>query len=359
MAARKSATARKVTPEVVVAPAAETNQLGTLVSIPISRVDFDSFPNCRTGNWVEGVSSAVQDSGTSYTELYESIEIKGQIDPITVRPKANPKKGGPDLECIKGFRRGRAVKTIGEKKGNLNPEIKVIIKQLNDLEAAEENTFENTARDNLKPSDLAFAAHNLLNRYRAAGVPMSINQLAQRMGKNQSYMNQLVGIVEKVPEIATMWRGAAVEIPVMVMSQVARKAAPGAPGEVVDGNAPMKAFELAKLGKLDPKSGKPKVDRAPTTAAASAKALVEKQANLLGRLKALGHVTIRKDKEDGMWSTALLGVLGVKTGELTPEDTAATVAAGKAAYDLAIKATRDAQAKAKVQTTEDDESEES
>jgi len=340
-------------------PAVVGNQLGSLQIVKLTRIDADSFPNCRTGDWHNTTSSTVQDSGTSFPELTESIEIKGQIDPITVRPKANPKKGGPDLECIKGFRRLRAVKILGEKRGDTNPDVKVIIKVLNDLEAAEENTFENTARDNLKPADLAYAAHNLLMRYRAAGVTMSINQIAQRMGKNQSYMNQLVNIVDKVPAIATQWRDAAVDIPVMVMAQVAKKALPPAPGEVVDGNAPTKAFELAKQGKLDPKTGKEKTERGPTPPAATAKALVERNGNLLGRLKAMGFVTIRKDKEADMWTPALLLVLGVKTSDLTLEDQAATVAAGKDAYEKAIKATQEAQAKSKVKSTEDDESEES
>lgn len=323
-------------------------ETGTLAVIPLSLVDFDSFPNCRSEGW-QGAETGNQEGGTTYKELKDSIESSGQKDPITVRIKANPKKGTPPYECVKGYRRGKAIAEIAEKAGNPNPTIKVIVKELTDLEAEEENVFENTARDNLSAPDVAFAAYNLLQRYKAQGVNMSVNQLATRMGKNQSYLNMLVKIVNDDATIAQKWRTAPVSVPVKTIASVAKL------DVAADPEARNKAFELAKQGKWNPKTNKPIGSTEPPSAKKTAIAAVKRNANMLGRMAALGFLGI-KPKYKETWTGPMVVELGVeKWNDLKPEEQTEVCRAGLAAYDEAFSAMKEAQHKAKVASEESGE----
>lgn len=355
--ASRNATARKSSRN---SSAAETpvqlvqvtdKELGTLATIPLALVDFKSFPNCRSSGW-EGAETGNQEGGTTYKELKDSIEAGGQKDPITVRIKANPAKGTPPYECVKGYRRGTAIGEIAEKAGIVNPTIKVIVKELTDLEAAEENVFENTARDNLSAADTAFAAYGLLQRYKAQGVPMSVNQLATRMGKSQPYLNMLVKIVADDTKVATMWReNKTVQIPVKTMASVAKL------DVAADPEARTKAFELAKVGKWNPKTSKPAAaPPSPPTPKKTALQAVKKGANMLGRMTALGFIGLKPKHKDA-WTAPLVAELGVKTTDLKPEELAEVLTAGLAEYLAAITGMKEAQAKAKLAESEESEGE--
>lgn len=190
-------------------------ELGKLVTIPLTDIDT-SYENARTGNWQEGDPNSVHE-GNSFLELLESIRETGQKDPVTVRPK------GKKYQLIKGFRRFAALKKLATDSSTMKTAtIKAIVKDLNDLQAFEEHVLENTARDNLSGPDLAFAAYNLGEKYRLAGTPISGNIIAQRMGKNQSYISALLRIVGSAPKVAKMWRDAPIQLSINEMTRIAK-----------------------------------------------------------------------------------------------------------------------------------------
>lgn len=314
------------------------DDLGSLVRIPLDQIDFDSFANCRSAGWEKATSSGTKDEGASYEELVASIEATGQKDPITVRPK--PGKGNrKPYECIKGFRRGKAVAEIASKQQIAEPTIKAIIKELSDLEATEENVFENTARDNLSSSDLAHAANNLLMRYQAAGMTVSVNQLAKRMGKNQSYLNSLIKIVATAPKLAEKWRNETVVIPVTAMSDIA--ALPVTEQEA--------AYERAKAGKAI--GGQ---SRSSTTPDQKAVNLADRMGNLFGRLEALGLLKLKLE-----WNPESLRILGVDPKDVSKDGWTAAGAKGAESFTKAYDGVKENQKKAKLASKGESASEES
>ncbi|MFD1465469.1 ParB/RepB/Spo0J family partition protein [Lapidilactobacillus mulanensis] len=112
----------------------------------------------------------------SINELAQTIAAHGLLQPIILREYA------PDhYEIIAGERRYRAVQSLGW------AEISAIVKQMTDQESAEMAVIENLQREDLNPIDEAAAYQSLLDTTHGTQA-----QLAQRLGKSQSYLaNQL------------------------------------------------------------------------------------------------------------------------------------------------------------------------
>ena len=103
------------------------------------------------------------------SELAESIRAHGVLQPITVRPL------GEKYEIIMGERRYRACEKLGMRK------IPCMIVEMNDREAMEVALIENLQRQDLSPIEEALSYKRILD----AGY-ITQDQLAQRLGKNQS-----------------------------------------------------------------------------------------------------------------------------------------------------------------------------
>lgn len=103
------------------------------------------------------------------SELAESIRTHGVLQPITVRPL------GEKFEIIMGERRFRACEKLGLSK------IPCMIVEMDDHESMEVALIENLQRQDLSPIEEALSYKRLLE----AGYATQ-EQLAQRLGKNQS-----------------------------------------------------------------------------------------------------------------------------------------------------------------------------
>lgn len=293
-----------------------SDQLGTLMVVPIRQVDARSFTNQRTGDFTIGDSN---EDGTdqSFAELVASIDETGQKDPITIRrKKGGVFDNGMPFEVIKGFRRFAAVNLIAQRDGTLETAgVKAILKDLSDLEALEENVFENTARDNLTGPDLAWAAFNLQEQYKSNGVAVSDNILAKKMGKNQSYISKIKKIVQSAPIAAKAWQQAKSPLTVEAMDRIAKL-------DPDKQEAEYERIVKALGGKGNARGGtKPPVETATNQAT--------KLARLLGNLVSQGLITT-----DINWE-ANLDALGIKVADLTVQDKRAIA---KLAFDEYVKA---------------------
>lgn len=203
-------------------------QAGELREIPLSDIDWKSYENQRSGNFMMGDtpdSDALDHS--DFKSLVGSIRDVGLKDPITVRPHPQGKGAkGEKFELIKGFRRYAAIRVISDEDHIKAPRIKAFIKELDDLEAFDEHVTENTARDNLKGPDLAFAAFKMRQLRRSNGEDPSAAEIARRMGKNQGYINELLNIVEKAPKVADRWRNEPIQLSVNEMKSIAKLKTP-------------------------------------------------------------------------------------------------------------------------------------
>lgn len=175
----------------------------------LDEIDAKSYKNSRSGGWLEG-SGAEEDN--DFKGLCESIEARGQDEPITVRPHGKGKK----LQLVAGFRRYAAHKKLGKET------IKAFIRELDDNEARALNIRENTARNDLSGPDLAWAVWDLYKGYQAQKRPITAQALAAEIGRNQSYVNSLINIMSKLPgDVTDHWRASEKQLPVKAMSKLA------------------------------------------------------------------------------------------------------------------------------------------
>lgn len=103
-------------------------------------------------------------------ELAASIEEKGIIQPLVVRPI-----GGGKYELIAGERRYRASKQVGLER------VPVVIKDITEAETLEIALIENIQRQDLNPIEEALAYKELLSRHQ-----YTQDELAKRVGKDRS-----------------------------------------------------------------------------------------------------------------------------------------------------------------------------
>lgn len=104
---------------------------------------------------------------TELCELMKSIESEGVLVPLLVRN--NP--DGKGYEIISGHRRKEAALWAGEK------EVPVVIRELNDDQAVIAMVDSNLHRENLKPSEKAFAYRMKLEAMKHQGKKKSIDEI--------------------------------------------------------------------------------------------------------------------------------------------------------------------------------------
>lgn len=123
----------------------------------------------------------------SLAELAASIEQHGLLQPLLVRSR------GGKYEIIAGERRWRAAKLAGL------DVISVIIKDINNREAAEISLIENLQRDDLSVIEEATAFKSLMEKHE-----FTQEMIAERIGRSRSYIANVMRILNLPPEILVM-----------------------------------------------------------------------------------------------------------------------------------------------------------
>ncbi|QGU00619.1 Chromosome (plasmid) partitioning protein ParB [Candidatus Syntrophocurvum alkaliphilum] len=123
----------------------------------------------------------------SLFELANSIREHGLLQPVLVRPK------GTQYEIIAGERRWRAAE-IAE----LNY-IPVLIREIDDIEAAEISLIENIQREDLSAVEEALAYKNMIDKYN-----FKQDELAERVGKSRAHIANTLRILSLPSQILDM-----------------------------------------------------------------------------------------------------------------------------------------------------------
>lgn len=123
----------------------------------------------------------------SLAELADSIKEHGILQPILVRPH------GADYEIVAGERRWRAAQIAGL---NLVP---VIIKEIDDIQAAEFSLIENLQRDDLSVVEEAQAYKNMIENF---GYTQEL--IARKIGKSRVHIANTVRILNLPAEVVKM-----------------------------------------------------------------------------------------------------------------------------------------------------------
>jgi len=139
-------------------------------------------------------------------ELIDSISVNGILTPVLVRPL-----GMDTYEMISGHRRMHAAKIVGLTK------IPTIIREMTDDEAVINMVDANVQREELLPSEKAFAYRMKLDAMkRQAGRPgknnVSQNEtnlrsdeiLAKEMGTSRNQIQRYIRLTELIPELLDM-----------------------------------------------------------------------------------------------------------------------------------------------------------
>jgi ParB/RepB/Spo0J family partition protein len=193
-----------------------SKKLESIVEIPLKQIDANFSWNARSGDFT--ADSGGKDEEHNFEQLVESLKARGQDTPVTVRPK------GRRFELTAGFRRYAALSRLAKENDNPNATIKAVVKSQSDVEARSENIRENTARDDLKGPDLAWALHQLYILQTEAGEKPTDSSLANEVGKSQPYVSKLMRIMLGVStKITDQWRASKVAITVNDMASLVGK----------------------------------------------------------------------------------------------------------------------------------------
>jgi ParB family chromosome partitioning protein len=128
------------------------------------------------------------DEGSLY-ELAESIKSQGVMQPILVRPLAEPGQ----YEIIAGERRFRAAKLAGL------AEVPVLVKPVPDEAAAVMALIENIQREDLNPLEEAQGLQRLVNEF-----SLTHEQAAQAVGRSRSAASNLLRLLQLAEPVQQM-----------------------------------------------------------------------------------------------------------------------------------------------------------
>jgi len=127
----------------------------------------------------------LRDELGSLDELVASIEEKGLLQPIVVRPVEE------GFEVVAGNRRLEACKRLKINK------IPCVVVELDDREAFEASLIENLQRKTLNPIEEAKAFKRYVDEYGYGGV----SELARRIGKSHSYVSKRIALLNLPKEV--------------------------------------------------------------------------------------------------------------------------------------------------------------
>lgn len=147
--------------------------------------------------------------GEQFDELVESIKINGVLNPVLVR-KVEPNENGCEYEMISGHRRKKASIIAGLET------IPCIVRDLNDDQAIVIMVDSNMQRENILPSEKAFAYKLKLEAIkRQAGRPSnnsrqlvrnleSADIIGKDSGESGRQIQRYIRLTELIPEILSM-----------------------------------------------------------------------------------------------------------------------------------------------------------
>ncbi|NYT65281.1 ParB/RepB/Spo0J family partition protein [Alcaligenaceae bacterium] len=124
-------------------------------------------------------------------ELADSIRAQGIMQPILVRPLTGSKPG--TYEIIAGERRFRAAKLAGLK------EVPVLVREVQDENAAVMALIENIQREDLNPLEEAHGVRRLLDEF-----GMTHELAAQAIGRSRSATSNLLRLLNLTGPVQTM-----------------------------------------------------------------------------------------------------------------------------------------------------------
>lgn len=123
-------------------------------------------------------------SEESIEQLAQTLDEEGLLQPIIVR------EDDEGYEIVAGERRYRAAKSLGWEK------IPAIVNNLSDAQTASLALIENLQRENLNPIDEALAYQELMKINN-----LTQTQLAQNIGKSQSYVANKLRLLKLAPSV--------------------------------------------------------------------------------------------------------------------------------------------------------------
>ncbi len=124
-------------------------------------------------------------------ELADSIRTQGIMQPILVRPLTGKDAG--KYEIIAGERRFRAAKLAGLR------EVPVLVKEVEDKNAAVMALIENIQREDLNPLEEAHGVRRLLDEF-----GLTHEQAAQAIGRSRSATSNLLRLLNLTGPVQTM-----------------------------------------------------------------------------------------------------------------------------------------------------------
>ena len=136
-------------------------------------------------------------------ELADNIKRQGLLQPITVRPADELLNKDGTVCCYEivcGERRYRAMKLTGSKT------IHCIVKEMTDEQALDAMITENLQREDVDPTEEAFAFAELQKR------GQSIEDIALRFGKSKRFVLERIKLNALIPELALMLKDGVMSI---------------------------------------------------------------------------------------------------------------------------------------------------
>ncbi|MBK1719958.1 ParB/RepB/Spo0J family partition protein [Thiocystis violacea] len=123
-------------------------------------------------------------------ELADSIVAQGVIQPIVVRPLAEPGETGARYEIIAGERRWRACQQAGLVR------IPVVVREVDEPSALAIGLIENIQRADLNPLEEAGALERLISEF-----ALTHQQVAEAVGKSRTMVTNLLRLLELNPDV--------------------------------------------------------------------------------------------------------------------------------------------------------------
>jgi ParB family chromosome partitioning protein len=177
-----------------------------IVHVPLSELHyFKGYPAMQTEIPFSGQPYQVRDDDPKMLETLESVKVRGVRTPGLVRPDPD---GG--YEIISGHRRHRASELAGL------PDMPVIIRELNDEEAVIELVDANIQREDVMPSERAWACRMKLEAMKRQGARTDMtspqvaakfrsdDQIGQSMGISGDTLRRYISLTELIPELMIM-----------------------------------------------------------------------------------------------------------------------------------------------------------
>jgi ParB/RepB/Spo0J family partition protein len=128
-------------------------------------------------------------------ELTDSIEARGLIHPITVRPLVEATPEGFDYELVAGYQRYKAIQALISK-GLVLEKIPVTVKDSTDMESRATNLDENNSRSSTSYIDAAYAIKELQEKDGLNKV-----EIAKRMRKTGAWVGYVEKLLSLRPEV--------------------------------------------------------------------------------------------------------------------------------------------------------------